>query len=64
MIQTDTSEPLAYSVVEAAQKLSISRSALYQAIKDGKLPVAKFGTRTVVPRDELLNFMKAHLVVR
>lgn len=39
---------LACSIREFAQRTSISRSALYLAIKEGSLTVRKRGTRTVI----------------
>lgn len=44
---------IAYSVVEAAEMVGLSRSSLYEQIAAGHLRVVKVGRRTVVPADEL-----------
>ncbi|MBL26619.1 MAG: hypothetical protein CMM50_03580 [Rhodospirillaceae bacterium] len=44
---------IAYSVVEAAELVGLSRSSLYEQIAAGQLRVVKVGRRTVVPADEL-----------
>jgi len=51
-------QKLAYSVVEAAEVLGISKSQTYRAINDGTLPVVMIGHRKLVPADELAAFVK------
>lgn len=46
--------PLAYSVREAAQALSIGRTRLYELINGGELEALKLGRRTLIPREALL----------
>ncbi len=41
--------PLAYRVKEACDKLSISRSTLYEEIAAGRLKAVKCGSRTLIP---------------
>lgn len=47
----------AYNVEEAALLLSVSRSFLYELLKDRKLIAKKIGDRVVVPHDELDRFL-------
>lgn len=46
-------EPLTYSVPEAAALLGISPWSYYEAIKKNELPFRKIGRRIVVPRVQL-----------
>lgn len=46
--------PLAYSVREAAQALSIGRTRVYELISTGQLHAVKLGRRTLIPRNALL----------
>jgi hypothetical protein len=48
---------LAYSMDQAAIVTGIGRSALYLAMRDGRLPVRKMGRRSVVLRHELARFL-------
>ena len=44
-------EPIADSVIIAAKRLGISRSALYLELRDGRLKARKSGGRTLVSRE-------------
>ena len=44
---------IAYSVKEAVNVSSISRTTLYELIKAGKIKPAKIGTRTLIMRSDL-----------
>jgi len=48
---------LAISVTEAAAALGISRSAAYQAAREGKLPTRKVGRRILVPVSALQRWL-------
>lgn len=50
---TDLLSGATVSVEQAAQLLSISRSAAYQAARTGDLPTLRIGRRLVVPTAEL-----------
>jgi hypothetical protein len=50
---------LAYSMEEAAESTSISKSALYEDIAAGLLTPKKRGARTVIPADELTRYLNA-----
>jgi len=51
---------LAYSVVDAAKAVSISRSQLYLEIKAGRLKTVKVGVRTLVLADDLGAWLNSH----
>ena len=44
---------LAYSIVEAAQAISIGRSKLYEMIADGTIQTIRIGKRVVIPAASL-----------
>ena len=46
-----------YDIKEACTLLSLSRSALYRAIKEGRIRPLKNGKRTLIHRDELERFV-------
>ncbi len=46
-------EPLAVSVDEAARRLGVGRTLLYDLIRQKKVRAVKLGTRTVVPATEI-----------
>ncbi len=50
-------EPLAVGVDEAARLLSVSRDAVYGAIRRGQLRSVQLGTRQLVPVIELHRFL-------
>jgi excisionase family DNA binding protein len=49
---------LAYSVEEAAQKLSVSRSHVYRLLAMGELMSVKLGSRRLIERAELVRFLR------
>lgn len=46
----DLENRLCIKVTEAAKMLAISRNFAYELVKQGKLPVVKFGKRILIPR--------------
>ena len=48
-----TSERLTYSVLEAAQKLGLSKNSVYQACAKGEIPHIKIGKRILIPKVSL-----------
>lgn len=46
-------ERAAYSVLDAAQYLGVSRSQVYRLLADGSLDSLKIGTRRLIRRDAL-----------
>lgn len=46
-------EPLTISVIDAAQRLGISRAFAYQLVARGELPSLRLGRRVVIPRRAL-----------
>lgn len=53
---------LALSVEEAAECLGVGRSAMYEAIKVGRVPVVRFGRRVLVPVHGLQQWLTAEAV--
>lgn len=53
---TDTK--LAYSIKQACQASSLSRSTLYGHIAAGRLRVVRVGGRTVIPADALRSLLE------
>ena len=43
-------KPIVYSIAEVAQLLDISRSYAYKLVQQGELPVLDIGTRRVIPK--------------
>lgn len=54
-MQSETPNPpkIAYSIREAVQVSSLSRSTIYNHIAAGRLAVRKIGGRTLIPADAL-----------
>lgn len=52
-------EKVAYSIEEAAHVLGFSRSAMYDAVKNGKIPFIKLSKRrTIIPRAALMKWLE------
>jgi excisionase family DNA binding protein len=49
--------PLAYSLEEAAQQLSVSSQSVRRLIDRGELKARRVGTRVIVPKNELERFL-------
>ncbi|WP_050420488.1 helix-turn-helix domain-containing protein [Bradyrhizobium tropiciagri] len=50
-------ERLALTVAEAAVLSSLGQTSVYKAIREGRLRVRKFGTRTIITRADLTSFL-------
>lgn len=46
-------EKLTYNITEAAEVLGISKSYMYMLVKDRKFPVIELGTRKLIPKEAL-----------
>lgn len=46
-------ERLTYNITEAANVLGISKSYMYILVKQGKFPVIELGTRKLIPKEAL-----------
>lgn len=53
---------LAYTVPEAAALIGIGKSKLWEHISAGELPVCKWGGRTLVLKEDLLDTLRSHRV--
>jgi excisionase family DNA binding protein len=53
---------LAYSIPDAAARIGISRSNLYEQIRVGEIPTIKIGARTLIGDDDLRAFLERHRV--
>ena len=50
-------DPLLYSTADAASMLGIGRTYLYSLLRDGSLRSVTIGTRRLVPRSELEDYV-------
>ncbi len=50
-------DKLAYTIKETAATLGIGRTTIYAAIRDGKIAAVKLGHRTLIPADEIRQWM-------
>lgn len=57
IVNTRPARPLANAIPEAARRLGISRSAIYELMKEGRLRAFKVGTRTLIAEEELVRFV-------
>ena len=53
------SEKKAYTINELCQLFSIGRTKTYQEIKEGKLPVKKIGSRTIITAESAQNWINS-----
>ena len=51
-------KPIVFSITEVAELLGISRSYAYRLVSTGQLPVLDLGTRTVIPKTYLDEWLK------
>jgi excisionase family DNA binding protein len=54
----EPSEPLAYSVTDAARTAGIGRSTLYDLMAHGELAYVKIGSRRLIRHEELKALLK------
>lgn len=52
--------PIMLSVPQLAAALEISRSGAYALVRSEEFPALKIGSRIVIPKDELLEWIHAH----
>lgn len=50
-------EPIAYTIKNACALTDLSKTSIYSAIKEKKLPVRKYGSRTLILHDDLKAFV-------
>lgn len=51
-------ETIVYSIAEAAEILGISRSYAYKLVSMGQLPVLDLGTRKIIPKAYLNEWLR------
>jgi excisionase family DNA binding protein len=54
---TETTEKLAYSIKEACEATSLSRTTIYSHIAARRLHVVPIGGRTIIPAESLRSFL-------
>ncbi|WP_246739012.1 helix-turn-helix domain-containing protein [Bradyrhizobium aeschynomenes] len=54
----NAAEKLGLTVPEAAALSSLGQTSLYKAIKEGRLRIRKYGTRTIITRADLASFLE------
>jgi len=53
-----TMEKLGLTVPEAAELCSLGQTSIYKAVREGRLRIRKYGTRTIIMRAELASFLE------
>jgi excisionase family DNA binding protein len=53
-----TMEKLGLTVSEAAALSSLGQTSIYKAIKERRLRIRKYGTRTIITRSDLASFLE------
>lgn len=51
--------PITYSVAEAMRITGMGKTSIYKAIKEGHITPSKWGSRTLIPHDQLMSFLDA-----
>ena len=51
-------EKLGLTVSEAAALSSLGQTSIYKAIREGRLRIRKYGTRTIITRADLASFLE------
>jgi len=54
-----TMEKLGFTVPEAAILSSLGQTFIYKAIREGRLRIRKYGTRTIITRADLASFLES-----
>ena len=52
-------EKLGFTVPEAAILSSLGQTSIYKAIREGRLRIRKYGTRTIITRADLTSFLES-----
>ena len=53
-----TMEKLDLTVPEAAALSSLGQTSIYKGIREGRLRIRKYGTRTIITRADLASFLE------
>ena len=57
-------EPISVRIPEAVRMTGLSRSAIYELMRDGDIEFAKVGRSTLIPVDSLRRFVDSRRVPR
>lgn len=59
-VDAQEQQPLLLSVDSAAQLMGIGRTKAYEMVKCGQLPLVRIGTRVLIPREALEDWIVRH----
>ena len=57
--QTETSDPVRYSVVELAALLGLSDESIYRGIRHNQIPHLRIGRRLVLPKAAIDDWLRS-----
>ncbi|GGF82120.1 hypothetical protein GCM10007301_47790 [Azorhizobium oxalatiphilum] len=63
MLPTNTLDPAAFDVLNAARIMGVGRSTVFEEIKTGRLEARKIGRKTLITRSAIENWL-SNLPVR
>ena len=61
MTGNQVSQPIANTIVDAAKRLGVGRTTIYELIGARQLRTFKVGTRTLIPESELTRFVEERI---
>jgi excisionase family DNA binding protein len=56
-VDTSRPQPLAWSIVNGAQRAGVSRSTIYKLADEGKLRLVKIAGRRLIPESEIVRLI-------
>lgn len=57
-IRLPLTEKLGLTIAETTELSSLGQTSIYEAIREGRLRIRKYGTRTIVARADLERFLE------
>ena len=60
--RTETIGPIALSIAQVVASTGVGRTKIYEAIRDGALPVVKIGRRSLVLDEDLRAWLRRYRV--
>ena len=55
-------EDIVYTPTEAAKLLKLSKVYVYRLIAQGKIPIIRIGRRVLIPKAELLEWLRERVI--